>query len=239
MSTNPKHTAMKNLKNKKSNLEKMRGLFFQAGLLIAGGLTFLAFEWTTPITTPILSGVTVVDIEDPYVVIPDVLKKIERPEVKIEQPKVDPNTIVIVPNKTVIAVVEPTPEPVVVEPIGFDPDEWKTPEVVIEKDPIFRGGIEKMPEFIGGEPKMFIFLRDNIKYPKFAKRNGIEGKVYITFVVGKSGKIRNIKIKRGANKLLDDEAIRVIEAMPDWMPGKQHGKPVSVEYMIPINFALK
>ena len=78
-----------------------------------------------------------------------------------------------------------------------------------------------------------------MKYPAVAKENGIQGTVYVNFVVWKDGKIRDVKILRGVNKMLDDEAVRVVKAMPTWNPGKQRGKPVSVSYNLPIKFTLR
>ena len=86
---------------------------------------------------------------------------------------------------------------------------------------------------------MFRFLGKHLKYPKREKEFGVQGTVYLEFVVGKKGEIKNIKIKRGVNEALDKEAIRVLKAMPNWQPGKQHGKPVCVRYSLPIKFLLK
>ncbi|PJC62610.1 MAG: energy transducer TonB, partial [Flavobacteriales bacterium CG_4_9_14_0_2_um_filter_32_27] len=78
-----------------------------------------------------------------------------------------------------------------------------------------------MPEFIGGEIEMLRYLKTNTKYPEIEKKLGNQGTVWVSFVVGKDGKIKNTKIERGVSKYLDAEALRVINAMPDWIPGKQ------------------
>lgn len=99
--------------------------------------------------------------------------------------------------------------------------------------------VEKMPEFNGGEKALSSFLSSNIMYPEQAKKGGIAGKVYVRFVVMKTGKVDSVQIKRSVDPLLDAEAIRVVKSMPDWTPGMQRGHKVNVEYMLPINFALK
>lgn len=98
---------------------------------------------------------------------------------------------------------------------------------------------EQMPEFPGGENELSKFLANNIKYPKSAQNNGIEGRCILTFVVCDDGKI--CKIESVGKKLgwgLEDEAIRVVKAMPAWTPGKQNGKPVFVAYTLPIRYQL-
>ncbi|MDQ3192233.1 MAG: energy transducer TonB [Bacteroidota bacterium] len=77
-----------------------------------------------------------------------------------------------------------------------------------------------------------------MKYPQMAKDAGIQGTVYVTFVIGSDGKVTDVKVLRGV-KGLDDEAIRVVQKMPAWSPGKQRGKAVSVQYNLPIRFVLK
>jgi TonB family protein len=98
--------------------------------------------------------------------------------------------------------------------------------------------VENMPEFPGGQKALYEFLVKNLKYPAKAKKKGISGKVYVNFVIGKDGQVRDIKVIRGVHKLLDKEAIRVMKAMPKWKPGTQRGKNVNVSYNLPINFKL-
>jgi len=109
-----------------------------------------------------------------------------------------------------------------------DPDEGKIFTVV-----------EEMPGFPGGEEKLFEYLRKNIKFPPVARENGIQGRVFVTFVVDKDGRVKDVKILRGIGGGCDEEALRVIRSMPDWKPGKQNGRAVSVQYNLPVNFTLK
>jgi protein TonB len=98
--------------------------------------------------------------------------------------------------------------------------------------------VEQMPEFPGGETALIKYIADHIKYPVSAQEMGIQGKVYITFVVDKNGDVTNATITRGIDPELDKEALRVINSLPKWTPGKQRGQPVKVSYTVPINFTI-
>jgi len=98
--------------------------------------------------------------------------------------------------------------------------------------------VDEMPQFQGGDQAMFTYLSENIKYPEEAKDKGIAGRVFISFVVEKDGSVSNVEVKRGIGGGCDDEAVRVVKAMPKWKPGKKDGKPVRVSYMLPIVFKL-
>lgn len=98
---------------------------------------------------------------------------------------------------------------------------------------------EQMPEFVGGLEEMYKFINKNIQYPQMARENGIQGKVILTFVVGTDGKISQIEqVSKKLGWGLDDEAIRIVKSMPNWVPGKQNGKPVAVKFTLPIKFQL-
>lgn len=99
--------------------------------------------------------------------------------------------------------------------------------------------VEQMPEFPGGELALRKFLANSVKYPVIAQENGIQGKVFVNFVVDTNGGISNVKIARGVDSSLDKEAIRVIRSMPKWIPGKQGGRAVRVNFTVPINFVLQ
>ena len=99
--------------------------------------------------------------------------------------------------------------------------------------------VEEMPEFPGGEMELRKFIANSIQYPEVAMKNGIKGKVYVTFVVGKDGTVKDAKIARGVDPSLDAEALRVVSALPKWKPGVQRGEAVNVSYTVPINFALE
>jgi protein TonB len=95
-----------------------------------------------------------------------------------------------------------------------------------------------MPSFIGGDRELINFLVDNLQYPEIAKRAGVEGKIILTFIVDKSGKIKEVEVLKGIGAGCDEEAMRVINSMPNWNPGKQNGKPVITKINIPVVFKL-
>lgn len=99
--------------------------------------------------------------------------------------------------------------------------------------------VEQMPQFPGGQQALFNFLGENMKYPRIAKENHIEGRVLCSFVVEKDGSISNVTVVRsGGDPSLDKEAVRLLKSMPKWVPGKQNGKLVRVKYTVPLNFRL-
>ena len=99
--------------------------------------------------------------------------------------------------------------------------------------------VEEMPHFPGGDQALFNYIYENVKYPPEAKAQGIQGKVILRFVVTAEGKVADITVVRGVHSLLDEEAIRVMSGLPEWIPGRQGGKPVDVYYSLPISFSLK
>ena len=112
-------------------------------------------------------------------------------------------------------------------------------EAIDEGPPPILTIVEKMPVFPGGEQELFNYLNKNIKYPAIARENGIQGRVFVTFVVDAEGKVKDAKILRGLGSGLDDEALRVVRNMPAWKPGMQNGRVVQVQYNLPIVFTLK
>jgi protein TonB len=98
--------------------------------------------------------------------------------------------------------------------------------------------VEEEPEFPGGEEAMMRFLQTNIKYPPMAIQMGDQGKVYVRFVVEPDGSISNAEIARGVTSEIDREALRVVQTMPKWKPGKQRGRAVRVRIVVPIVFKL-
>jgi TonB family protein len=97
---------------------------------------------------------------------------------------------------------------------------------------------EITPEYEGGEKAFAKFLQRNVRYPKKAKENNIQGSVYISFVIEKNGKLTDIKAVRDPGGGLGDEGVRVLALSPNWTPGLQYGRPVKVQYTVPINFSL-
>ena len=98
--------------------------------------------------------------------------------------------------------------------------------------------VDEMPVYPGGDEAFRKDLIGQVKYPEEAKKAGIQGKVYVSFVVDETGKVTNAKIERGAEPSLDKEALRVVQQLKSWTPGKEKGKAVKVAFTVPIQFAL-
>lgn len=121
-------------------------------------------------------------------------------------------------------------------PVNFALSNPKDSQPLVESGSEVFVVVETMPTFPGGNPQGWI--AKNIKYPVIAVENGIQGKVYLQFVIEKDGSITNAKVIRGIDTSIDNEALRVIKTMPNWNPGKQRGNPVRVTYTMPIAFSL-
>lgn len=99
--------------------------------------------------------------------------------------------------------------------------------------------VENMPQFPGGDEGRIDYMVKNMKYPKEAVEKGLEGTVYVSFIVEPDGAVSNAKVLKGIGKPCDEEAVRVVSAMPKWKPGTQNGKAVRVQFTLPVNFKLK
>ena len=169
-----------------------------------------------PPPPPAAEQQTVVKYVAPVVV--DTIKVEEQSQLMISDEQVATTV-----NKEVVEVVEQKQEEV--EP------EQKEEEVFVV--------VEEMPEFPGGVVALRQYLANAVKYPVIAQENGIQGKVYVNFVVEKDGSVTKAKIARGVDPSLDAEALRVVSTLPKWKPGKQRGAPVRVSYTVPISFKLE
>lgn len=107
-----------------------------------------------------------------------------------------------------------------------------------EEEPEFFTVVENMPAYAGGDAALLRYIADNVRYPAIAKQNGITGVVYVSYIVNRYGGIENVKVVRGADPFLDAEAIRVIQSVTGYSPGRQHGKTVAVQFTMPIRFKL-
>lgn len=112
----------------------------------------------------------------------------------------------------------------------------QTPAQVEEKPYV---AVEQMPQFPGGDAELLSFIAKNLHYPIIAQENGIQGKVYIRFVVSKNGMVQDVVILRSLDPYCDKEAVRVIKMLPKWIPGRQNGVNVPVFYTVPITFKLQ
>jgi len=227
---------MEQRKTNKSNLENKRIIFLEVGFIIVLTLIFFAFEY---------KSYDKVDYSNIVRVVEDISEEI----IPITEQKVKPPPVKPPPQITIINIVKDNvkvetdieidiefDENTAMEEYIFVPDDEEEEEV--EEKHIFLV-VENMPEYPGGEAAMYKFIGANIEYPRMAKESGISGRVFVTFVVERDGSVTDVQILRGIGGGCDEEAIRVIEAMPKWSPGKQRGKPVRVQYRMPIKFTLQ
>ncbi len=223
-------------KSPKADLESKRNIFVQIGLVVALGLCLLAFEWTTKVEQAASLGtVAEQEVED------EIIPITRQEEVKPPPP----------PPPKVVEVLNIVEDDVEIEDELEIQDTEADEETVIDVAPVIQEEeeeeeegqvffiVEDMPEFPGGELALRKFIANAIKYPVIAQENGIQGKVYVNFVVDKDGSVQSARIARGVDASLDKEALRVVNNLPKWKPGKQRGKPVRVSYTVPISFVLQ
>ncbi len=110
--------------------------------------------------------------------------------------------------------------------------------IVQEEEPEIYMNVEQMPQFPGGDKALLKYLNENIRYPQIALENGISGKVVLKFVVNADGSVGDVVVLRGVDRVLDQEAIRVVKSMPKWSPGRQNGRAVRVYYNVPVDFRI-
>jgi len=119
-----------------------------------------------------------------------------------------------------------------------DIKEVESDEEIEEEVEVSFAVIEDKPEYPGGQNALLKYIAENTKYPMSAKENGIKGTLYVKFVISKTGEVINVAVINPISPIINKEAIRVIKSMPKWKPGKQRGKFVNVQYVVPISFVL-
>jgi len=216
-------------KHPQADLEKKRGLFMQIGLVAALAIVWIALEWKSYEQNAFnLGDLMMEDIEE------EIIPITER-EIKPPPPPPPPEELIIVEDE------EELEEELEVEDTEVDEDteiEEIEEEEEFDEQQIFTV-VEQMPVFPGGDAALMSYIAKNIKYPAMAKESGISGAVYITFVINQQGEIKDAKVIRGIGGGCDKEALRVVKKMPKWKAGKQRGKPVRVQYNLPVRFVLR
>jgi protein TonB len=230
---------MKPIKTEKANLENKKFIFRELGMIVALGLILLAFNWKTEDKSRTeLYERQMIDIPEEIVPIteqkPPELPKVQPPQVVSTINIVDDNVDVDDEIKIDVEADQSTEIEQYIPPVPVQGEE----EEAVEEAEIFYV-VEAMPSFPGGEDKIYDFLARNLKYPDMAKEAGIQGRVYLTFVVERDGSITDVKVLRGIGGGCDEEAVRVVESMPKWEPGRQRGIPVRVQFNLPIKFTLQ
>lgn len=121
---------------------------------------------------------------------------------------------------------------------GQDIADFKEAVQPVKEDNTVYDVVEQKPMFPGGDAALLAYIRDNMQYPSIAQENGIQGRVIVRFVVSKDGSVQGVKILRGVDTSLDKEAVRVVQSLPRFIPGKQNGNAVNVYYTLPVSFKL-
>ena len=225
-------------KNPGADLEKKKLMFIQIGLVVALSAVLVAFEWksTGGINTD-FAGVQDIAVEEEMIPIT------QQEEIKPPPPPPQPVQVIDIIN-------------IVDDDVDIDDDvdlfemefrediavrivDFKDDEQDMDEEEIFVI-VEDMPGFGGGDSNKFReFISRNLRYPEIAAENGIQGRVFVSFVVEPDGRVSNVRVVRGVDPSLDREAVRVVETSPRWTPGKQRGKPVRVSFTFPIIFVLQ
>ena len=222
-------------KSPNASLEDKKLTYVLIGLVLVLSICYVAFEWTE-------KEVTKYEVTDTDFFFEE---EIDIQQTTQETPPPPPPPAV--QEVEVLNVVE---DDVETETIEINTEDDKDVEVVIappveapveeEEEEVIFMVVETMPEFPGGQQALFKYLGENVKYPVIAQENGIQGRVICQFVVNKDGSIVDVVVVRSSGEpSLDKEALRVINSMPKWKPGKQRGKPVRVKYTLPVNFRLQ
>jgi protein TonB len=169
--------------------------------------------------------------------LPPEVKKDEEVPVETPPPTVEEIKEAVVANKTVEG--DPNANELIVAPEAVAaPSKGTVVEAAPEPEKVFTV-VEQQPEFPGGTSEMYKYLSKSIKYPSAASRANVSGRVFMSFVVNTDGSIQDVQVLKGLGFGCDEEAMRVVKAMPKWKPGKQSGRAVRVKYNLPINFQLE
>ena len=230
-------------KNPKADLNKDRNLYFVIGLTLVLGVTWGAIEYKTYEKVFDLAALDMLEDDDEDIPITEQLKTPPPPP----PPPPAPEVIEVVEDEeeveeTVIESTETDQDEIIIEEIEVEEefDDIDVPFAVIEDVPIFPGceSVAKSQRRACFQEQMNKHIRRNFRYPEIAQEMGIQGRVYVNFIIAKDGSITNIGM-RGPDKNLENEAQRIISRLPKMTPGKQRGRAVRVPFSIPITFRLQ
>jgi periplasmic protein TonB len=220
-------------KTEKADLTNKSWLFFNIGLVITLLIVVMAFEYSVKDDTDAKNLAKNMNLLDEILEVPPT-EQPPPPPPKIQQP-----VIIEVPNE------EEIKEDIKIEIDVEVTTDTKVDEIVVapvveekeDVDQIFLV-VEESATPKGGMSAFYKYVQDKMKYPAQARRMGIEGKVFVEFVINRDGSITDVKAIKGIGAGCDEEAVRVVQAAPAWNPGKQRGKPVRQRYVVPIIFKL-
>ena len=224
-------------KSPKADLENKKTTNLLVGAIIILAVLFVGFEWSErdkKVTTD--TGIETVIFEEEIIPITEQEQPKQAPPPP-EAPKVE-EVLEIMDNDSDVeeSTIQASDDTQAAVEVKYTPVEVEEEEV--EEQQIFQV-VEEMPEFPGGMSECMKFLSKNIKYPTISQENGVQGRVIVQFVVNRDGSIVDPVVVRGVDPYLDKEALRVIQMMPKWKPGKQRGKAVRVKYTVPVMFRLQ
>ena len=223
-------------KSPKADLESKKSTFILIGLVVSLFVVWRVFEYKSYDKQSVDEFQRTVEVIEEEMV---EITKQEQPKPQPPAPKPQVTQIEIVDNEEEIEDeieidAEVSQDEVIEE--YFAPAEIEEEEIVEAE--IFKV-VEVMPEFPGGAAKMMEYIQKNIKYPLMARESDIQGRVFVNFVVEPDGSISNVTVMRGIGGGCDEEAVRVVNSMPKWNPGKQRGTAVRCSFTVPIIFKLQ
>lgn len=225
-------------KTPKANLENKKTLFTEIGLVISLAIVLGAFEYsTTDKTISTLQEEEFIPIEEE--VIPITQENTPPPPAQVKMPALSDQIDIVDDNIEVEDIVINTED---LADMGVEIMDYvaevEEEEIVEESIPF--AIVEEKPSFMGGDANTFSkWVQSRLVYPQVAAENGIQGRVTLQFDIDKNGNLINVKVLRGVDKSIDDEAIRVVSSSPKWSPGRQRDMPVSVTYTFPVVFQLR
>jgi protein TonB len=226
-------------KSPKASLENKKLLFTEIGLVVALGVVYGGFEFSSrDKQVAVLEDTTQVNIEEEMVAIQQ-----ETPPPPPEAPAIPvlSDQIDIVDDN--IQIDDDMFMNLEDDDTGYEIVDYHEEEVVeeeVEEEAIPFQIVEQKPSFMGGDQNAFSkWVAENIVYPEIAKENQISGKVITQFTVEKDGSVTNVKVLRGVDEALDKEAVRVVKSSPKWTPGRQRDRAVKVTYTFPVIFQLR
>lgn len=222
---------MEHKKSREADLETKKIGFFFMGLVMISALVLMGFEYTNAVADEKTTVVEDDTMEEELVF--EIPPEEEIPE---EEPEVAPPPPVL----EEIEVVEDEEEVPELDLTSMEDEIDEVPDEVEEgpvEEPIL-DFVEVEPSFPGGAGAMTEWITNEVDYPELAREMGEQGIVYVKFVVNKDGSIQDVSIRKGVSDALDAEAKRVVKKMPRWTPGEQAGKPVRVNFTLPIHFRL-
>lgn len=224
-------------KTPRADLEKRRGLFLEIGLVVILAAALVAFNIKSYDKEIKEVSTRTADVEIETEILQTEAE--ETPPPPPEEPEVVATELNVVENdaEDIHEVGIINAEARADEALEFTRVEVKE-EVEEAEEEVFLV-VEEDPEFPGGLEALSKFIADNIKYPQLAKENNITGRVFVSFVVEKDGRVGQVKILRDIGGGCGNEAVRVVKLMPKWKPGKQRGKAVRTQFNLPVNFDLQ